>query len=615
VAQLCRRLDGLPLAIELAAARVRFLPPDALLARLGGALPLLSGGARDAPPHHRSLRAALEWSYSLLAPEERVLFRRLAVFAGGCTPEAATAVCVGEDVRGSLRPAPHEVDAFETLAVLVEHSLVGPEPVATSPAEGPRLAMLETVRAYAREQLEAAGEAAALCDRHAAYFLALAERFQLEAQGPGQPVALDRLDAERGNLRAALRWYRERGEAQAGLRLAGALWRFWWIRGPGSEGREWLSALLELPGAALVRPVGEQETREETPATPDAGRALPAARAKALFAAGMLAQLGGDEPAARAAHAESLAVAEALGDAALVAYALHGLARCALHAGETDAALALAERSVAGFETTADAWGRAFSLELVGGALDAAGAPGRAAAVAEESLALWRRLGDPQRTAVALDRVALATLRRGDAAGARARYEESLAVKRALGDRPNVLWSLVYLADVARQERDWTAARTRYEEAASLARDLGEGRSEAFALNRLGWLALQRADFDGARDLIARSLAQASRLADARQIVWCLHTLAELEQVRGATASAARLAGAAQGLVERLGLAGPDGPAVPLLGPAAGSWDDRAAAAWAAGRALSLEQAVADAMGVTAARTPRPGTATDRRGA
>ncbi len=223
VAEICRRLDGLPLAIELAAARVRMLPAQAMLARLDQRLPLLTGGARDAPERQRTLRNTIAWSYDLLQPEEQVLFRRLAVFSGGASFEAIEAVTNPEG----------ELDVFGGLERLLEHSLLRQE-------EGlkgePRFTMLETIREYGLEQLKALADADAARRMHFEYFLTLAETAEPELSGPDQGVWLDRLEIEHDNVRAALDWGVERNEAEVALRLAAGLWRFWLVRGHFTEG-------------------------------------------------------------------------------------------------------------------------------------------------------------------------------------------------------------------------------------------------------------------------------------------------------------------------------------------------------------------------------------------
>ena len=227
------RLDGLPLAIELAAARIKLLPPQAMLARLGRRLELLRGGARDMPDRHQTLRHAIAWSYDLLEAGEQALFRRLAVFAGGCTLEAAEAVC--QAVDDSAASPGQSLEVLDGMASLVDKSLLRQEEQASGE---PRFRMLETIREYGLECLTASGEEPAVRRAHADYYLALAEAAEPALTGPEQATWLDRLEAEHDNLRAALRWAEESGEAEIGLRLAGAFCQFWLMRGYLREGQE-----------------------------------------------------------------------------------------------------------------------------------------------------------------------------------------------------------------------------------------------------------------------------------------------------------------------------------------------------------------------------------------
>ena len=273
VAEICVRLDGLPLAIELAAARIKLLPPQAMLARLGRRLELLRGGARDVPDRHQTLRHAIAWSYDLLEASEQVLFRRLAVFAGGCTLEAAEVVC--QAVDDSAAGPGQSLEVLDGVVSLVDKSLLHQEEQASGE---PRFGMLETIREYGLECLTASGEEHAIRRAHADYYLALVEAAEPALTGPEQATWLDRLETEHDNLRAALRWAEESGETGIGLRLAGALCQFWLGRSYLSEGRERLTRLLLLAGAF----------------------AGTTARAKALTGAGHLAHNLGDYAAARA---------------------------------------------------------------------------------------------------------------------------------------------------------------------------------------------------------------------------------------------------------------------------------------------------------------------------
>src|SRR5205085_5268538 len=303
VAAICTRVDGLPLALELAAAHCKLLAPQALLRRLGSRLGLLTGGARDLPARQQTLRATLAWSYDLLEASERALFRRLAVFVGGCTLEAAEAV-------GN---APGHQDVVEGLASLVDKNLLRLE----EQAQGePRFGMLETIREYAWERLEASGVAEEVRRRHAVYYLELAEAAQPGMRVAEQGVWFERLERELNNLRGALGWAQEAGEAEIGLRLAGALWWVWKRLGYLSEGRNWSEGLLAL----------QESCARSSGAT--------AIRANALRAAGRLALRQGDYGRAVALFEQRLALHRELGDKWGVAESLDSLARWARHRGD-----------------------------------------------------------------------------------------------------------------------------------------------------------------------------------------------------------------------------------------------------------------------------------------
>src|SRR5581483_7967759 len=301
IAEICARLDGLPLAIELAAARAAALHPAALLARLEPRLPLLTHGARDAPARQRTMRDAIAWSYDLLAPEERRLFRRLAVFAGGFSLAAAQHVWdagdAGGDIPRDAMPSPAG-GVLDLLDALASQSLVLPiRPAGEGKAASePRFSMLETIREFAGERLAAAGEASAARLAHAEWFLDLAETSAAMAASD-EPAALDRLEQEIGKLRAALRFFRERRDAERGLRLGGALQRLWWDRGYLQEGQEWLTTFLMLDRSAP--PAGNDEAR---------------AHAAACGMASYLASSRGDYDVAIALAEEGLRRSRQIGD-------------------------------------------------------------------------------------------------------------------------------------------------------------------------------------------------------------------------------------------------------------------------------------------------------------
>ncbi|HYP20585.1 MAG TPA: NB-ARC domain-containing protein, partial [Chloroflexia bacterium] len=326
VVELCRRLDGLPLAIELAAARAKLLSPEALLTRLGNRLGLLTGGARDLPDRQRTLRATLDWSYDLLSDTERLLFARLAVFAGGWTLEAAEGVYELGD----------EAEVLELMSALVDKSLVQQRAI---DRHEPRFAMLETVREYALERLEESGESEVLHRRHAAYFLKLAEEEERASQGPLQRAWLDRLETEHDNLRAALSWsLTSQGDTEMGLQLSGVLSHFWYVREHHSEARMWLQRALERPSGAI------------------------AARAKVLVGAGRLAWFQGELRRGDALLEEGLALYKDLGDDAGAAFTLLVLGRITVSQGDRKRGATLVQESLASFRQQGNEWAIARAL-------------------------------------------------------------------------------------------------------------------------------------------------------------------------------------------------------------------------------------------------------------
>jgi predicted ATPase/transcriptional regulator with XRE-family HTH domain len=403
VAAICRRLDGLPLAIELAAARVRLLPPRALLARLEQRLPMLVGGARDLPERQRTLRAALSWSYDLLSAAEQVLFRRLGVFVGGATLDAVEAVCrVGEEMGANT------LDCLA--AALVDH-LLWQEPAAAEP----RVGMLETMREYALEQLEANGELATIRRRHATYFQTLAERAEVALQGSEQQAWLERLELDHDNLRVALRWAQESGELDAGLRLAGALWYFWHLRGHLSEGRMWFDGLFSCP-----KPAGT-------------GAVSTTVQAKALNGAAWLAHAQTDDDGATLLAQQALALAREAGDRYARAFALTTLSSVAMGRGDYDQAVTSQAEALAIYRELDDPWAIEACLNNLGLLASLQGDFVRAAALLEESVDLGRRRGDKRDTAISLLNLGALRYAQGDLARAQASYAESLDLYRELG--------------------------------------------------------------------------------------------------------------------------------------------------------------------------------------
>lgn len=448
VAGICHRLDGLPLAIELAVARVRVLPPRALLARLEQRLPLLTGGALDLPERQQTLRDTIAWSHDLLDEKERRLFRQLSVFPGGCTLEAAEVVC------NAVKDSP--VDTLDGLTSLIDKSLLRRE---AGVGGEPRFAMLETIREYALERLAASGEAEKVGDAHTACYLALAEEAEPELNGPEQGAWLEMMEAEHLNLRAAFRRSLKRGDREAALRLGGALWRFWSRRAHVNEGRRLLEDALAGDGGVL-----------------------PSVLAKALNGAGVLAHYQGDYGRATELCSESLRLSRKVGDKREIAFALEGLALVARTGGRFAAARGMCREAGEIFMELGDEWGVAHSLHYEGISVWQHGKHEEARPLLEESLERYRELGDMQGIAGVLQLLRVA---QDDPANARALCEESLEMCREIGDKRGMARALIGLGEIALRQGDYVVSRAAYEEGAALFRELGDAWFLAVSLDGL----------------------------------------------------------------------------------------------------------------------------------
>jgi predicted ATPase/DNA-binding CsgD family transcriptional regulator len=583
VVEICRRLDGLPLAIELAAVRIKLFSPQALLTRLQHRLTVLTSGARDQPLRQQTLRAAIGWSYDLLTPPEQYLFQRLAVFVGGATLEAIAAVC-GPDEEESTAQA---IDLLEGIGSLVDKSLLRRHQMERAgPDEEPRFTMLETIQEYALERLTASGESSDVQARHAAYFLVLAEAAEPQLQSAPQEQWLARLDSEHDNLRAALAWARnqDQGSAEVCLQLAGALWRFWYIRGYYSEGRAQLAAVLQ---AAKLQPEPGDSIRS-------------AALARVLHGAGVLAWGQGDYTTAQTYSQECLALYQALTDLAGQANALNTLGLVARSQGDYSRARTLHTESLTLRRNLGDQWGIANALLNLGVVAWNQAAYEDARQNFEESLDLARRLGDRWSSAVALDHLGMVLRSQQKLAQARLFLEESLTIRRALEDRWGIATALQHLAGVVQALGDLTGARAFLDESLALYRELDDTSSSALVLRDLAVLAADEADYAGAQGRLADALAVWQRSGTAAGIALGLECAAWIAGRQGRPQRAARLWGAAQAF--RAARAVPIPPvtraAYDQAVAAIRSQADAAtwAAAWEGGRELDPPSAVAEAL-------------------
>jgi predicted ATPase/class 3 adenylate cyclase/Tfp pilus assembly protein PilF len=562
VAAVVQRLDGIPLAIELAAARVPALSVDQIAARLDDRFRLLTRGSRASLPRQQTLRAALDWSYQLLTEREQRLLRRFSVFAGGWTLEAAETVCGGDGIE--------EFEVLDLLTQLVFKSLV----VTDEHNGGVRYRFLETVRQYGLEKLEEFEETEAIRKRHRDWYLGLAERAEPELRGVKQAAWFDQLETEHDNLRAALEWSHTDGEAHAGMRLTKALMRFWLVRGFVGEGRARTASILTRPEAAE-----------------------PAAlRGQVLWGAGVLAWRQGDYPAARAFLDESLTIRRGLGDRSGVGQVLNALGLVAREQGDLAAARALHEEYLAIGREMGDKSGISLALNNLGLVAREEGNYAAARAFHEQSLALRRELKEPFNISQSLNNLGFVVTAQKEFALARRFYEESLALSRELGDKLGIAYVLNNLGDIAYHQGDDAAARALYEESLKIKHELGDKRGIAYTLIHLGGVASRQGDVAAARTLHVESLAIRRELWDRPGIAECLEGFADLAGVQGQPRRVARLFGAAEGLREAVG--------APLPPSVRADYDGKVAAvraslgeaelarAWAEGRAMTLEQAI-----------------------
>ncbi len=526
VAHICHRLDGIPLAIELAAVRVKALPVEKILARLTDRFQLLTGGSRTALPRQQTLRATVDWSYELLAPKERILLNRVTVFAGGFTLEAAEGVCPNGDIA--------DAEVLDLVSALVDKSLVVPDEMEEG---GGRYRLLETIRDYGGEKLRASGEADALSGRHGDYFITFAETAEPELRGPEQGLWLKRIEQEHDNVRLAIRLHVARADSAGALRLAGALWRFWYVRGYWEEGRKRLGEVAAVDAAART-----------------------SGRAKALYGGAVLARVQGDFGAAETMLQESLAIACELGTRGAVADALFELGNVANQQEGLVAA-------------------RGFY---------------------EQALDIRRELRDRSGIALTSHGLGVVAYAMGDPAAARALYEEAIGIQRELGNLRSEAAGLNGLGDVALYQGDLAAAREFQDRSLAIQRELGDKSGIAFSLRLLGRIAVREGDVASARALLLESLEIFQDVGDTGGVADAIEAMAELSAAAGDAERSLRLAGAAAAHREaiRVPLARPDQEQLErsLAAARAKLGDGDAARVFAAGRAIGLDRAVQEAM-------------------
>ncbi|HET9591207.1 MAG TPA: tetratricopeptide repeat protein [Anaerolineales bacterium] len=527
VAEICHRLEGLPLAIELAAARIKLLPPRSMLARLGKRLEFLTSGGRDLPARQQTLRDAIAWSYDLLEEHEQRLFRRISVFVGGCTVHAVEEVA-GDD--------PAQFPILDQLGSLLDKSMLRE---VEDTDGGPRFAMLELLREFGLEQLEASGEQEEVRHRHVRFFLKLAEHAEAGLESPEQVEWMYRMEQEHDNLRAALDWSKSTaGTQELCLRLAAALGYFWEMHGHFSEGRERLSAILSKEFA----------------------QGQTAARARLLARAAELAYRQSDYPATGSFAEESLRIYRKLGDRQ----------------------------------------GIASMLIKLGNAATERGAYASASRFLEEALMTWRELKDKHGIARALISLGWAALRSGDHDLASTRLQEALTLSRQLGDARSMGFELSGLGEVALRQGDYARATQLMEESLEVRRQLGNKWGIGVSLGMLGWVAMRERDWERAIKQLGESLKVRQQIGDKGGSAWCLERLAGVAMAQGQAEKAVRLFGTAAALRSSIGsVIDPVDQArykknLNSLRKKLGK--ERYAAIWNEGRAMTMEQAIAYAL-------------------
>ncbi len=539
VVHICRQLDGIPLAIELAAARVKVLSVEEIAARLDDALGLLTQGKRTAPPRHQTLRATIDWSYNLLPRETQKLLRRLSIFASGFTLPAAEVVCVDD----TLLPD----SVLGELSRLVDRSLVSRDPEAGDE----RYRMLETIRQYGHEKLVESGELDILKDRHRDYFLRLAEKPRPEAETEETLRWFDELERENDNLRAALAWSQaNENSAETALRLAAALATFWSRRGYFSSGRSWLDGALKLADRATRRAEADVRPGEDAHHIPSVS--FLTAKAWALEGAGNLARAQGDFRSAKLLQKESVLLFRELDDKVGLATALDELGLVTLNLGDRHGARSLLEASLTLSQETGNQPGIANALLWLGHVARAEGDDAAARTLYERSIIIYRAIGNRGGViAWPLYQLGALMASQGDYGGAVSLYQESLSILREWRDKRGIGEVLAALGDARRWQGDQASARACYEEGLELSREAGIHWVAVWCLSGLGNVALRERDYSRAVALFREGLA--FHLLEGRRdnTAKCLAGMAAVLAIQNESSymiEAARLLGAIKAL-------------------------------------------------------------------
>lgn len=578
VVHVCQLVEGVPLGIELAAAWVRDFSCAQIAQEIQNSLDFLQSPLRDAPTEHRSLRAVFDRSWRLLSDEEKRAFRNVAVLRGGFDADAAGGILNSEFViQNSTRAITNyeshrdasQLQITNSLSALVDKSLLRRDPSG-------RYDMHELVRQYAEEKLRQAGDEAHVRAQHLNYFLAFAERAKPEMRGAKQAVWLERVEAEHGNIRAALRWSVESADAESGLKLAEAMWRFWMLRGHSHEGRQWLETLLR-----------------------EGSGASPTVRSDALHAVGNLARSQGDHRQAVEYLTQGLAVKRAQGDKPGIAALLGNLGNTVMELGDLKQARELQQECLDLQRELGDKWRVATALNNLGVVTGRQGDYPQAQQFYAEGLRRLRELEDKTGIAIALANLGNLVYSQGNIPQARAFLQESLVIFRELGIKRQIVVVVADLGVCALVSGDLKEGRALLEESVALARQQGDKSLLALGLSHLGDITMAEGDAKRAADLYAESLTLARQAQDQARTAQALVGLAQVADHRGDVERAIRLFGAAEALRAAVGFV------LPL--PERKACDESVAVArarldaetferaWHTGKAMPLEQAIADA--------------------
>src|SRR3989454_524534 len=487
VAQICGRLDGIPLAIELAAARVKVLPVAQILGRLEDRFRLLTSGSSATLERQQTLRAAVDWSYDLLIEKEQQVFQRVSVFAAGLSLEGAEAVCSGNGIA--------EEEILDLLAHLVDKSLLTPEEGCEGSA---RYRLLETLRAYGKERLERAGNWDEYVNRHGEFYRGVAERAEHELLGPEQASWLNRLEEEHDNFRQAIESAHERGDVARELSICASLWRFWWTRGFWQEGNRRVTKALDAAGGASVTPASRGASR---------ARSGDPIRAKALHGGAVLARSLGEYAAAHDRIEACISIARDAGDREGLALSLRELGNLAYVKGDHASAKSAYEESLVHCRAIDDRHGIAAVLHNLGSVALGQEDYSRARQFYEESLTLERELGDRTGEAITLNGLGTAARAQGDDAAAHSYHEQGLALQRELGERSGIAYSLGELGLLAANEHQFPRARAYLKESLEILREMGDRQGMVDALERCAALEFRQDQPDRALTLYGASRA------------------------------------------------------------------------------------------------------------